>query len=64
MPELADQFQSNHPIYRLSMATDRAYFDKVLSVHNHNDSGHPDLPIRLMVSLLIIQQKPIELLKT
>jgi len=55
LPGLAEQLNSKHPIYQLALLTNWDYFDKEFSVYYRDDFGRPALPIRLMVSLLILK---------
>jgi IS5 family transposase len=55
MPGLAEQLQRTHSIYQLALATNWDFFDKEFSKYYRLDFGRPALPIRLMVSLLILK---------
>jgi transposase, IS5 family len=55
MPGLAEQLDKRHGLYRLAQTIDWAYFDKEFEKYYRNDFGRPALPIRLMVSLIILK---------
>lgn len=55
LPGLAEQLQKQHPLYQLALATHWDFFNKEFSKFYRDDFGRPSLPIRLMVSLLILK---------
>ena len=55
MPGFLDQLDKAHPLYKLALAIDWVYFDKEFAKYYKIDFGRPSLPIRLMVSLLILK---------
>jgi len=55
MPGLAEQLDKNHSLYQLSLMINWEYFEKEFSIYYRTDFGRPALPIRLMVSLLILK---------
>ena len=55
MADLGDQLDSAHGLYRLAEQINWSYFDNEFSKHYRSDFGRPALPIRLMVSLLILK---------
>jgi IS5 family transposase len=55
LPGLSEQLDKGHPLYQLSKAINWKYFDDEFSKHYRSDFGRPALPIRLLVSLLILK---------
>ncbi len=55
MPGLSEQLDKVHPLYQLSKAINWKYFDDEFSKHYRSDFGRPALPIRLLVSLLMLK---------
>ena len=55
LPGLADQLEKKHPIYQLALGTDWKFFDNEFAKFYRDDFGRTALPIRLMVSLLILK---------
>lgn len=55
LPGLAEQLEKKHPLYQLALATDWKFFDNEFAKFYRDDFGRPALPIRLMVSLLILK---------
>ncbi len=53
---LEDQLDKKHPLFRLSHAIHWQIFDDAFTKHYSNKMGKPSKPIRLMVSLLILNQ--------
>ncbi len=56
LPDLKDQLDSTHGLFRLEATINWKYFDDEFSKYYRADFGRPALPIRLMVSLLILKQ--------
>ena len=55
LPGLKEQLSSKHPLYILANQVDWSFFDEHFKKHYREDFGRPALPIRLMVSLLILK---------
>lgn len=55
LPGLKEQLSSKHPLYILSNQVDWSFFEEHFKKHYREDFGRPALPIRLMVSLLILK---------
>jgi len=55
LPELADQLDKTHGLYRLARVINWEYFENEFTPLYRSDFGRPALPIRLMVSLLILK---------
>jgi IS5 family transposase len=55
MATLSDQLDHTNGLYRLAQTINWTYFDNEFSKHYSSDFGRPALPIRLMVSLLILK---------
>jgi hypothetical protein len=60
LSESADRQDKIHGLYRLARVVSRQYFENDFKSFNRFDSGISALLIGLMVSLLIIKQKPTE----
>jgi IS5 family transposase len=55
LPGLKEQLSSKHPLYILANRVDWSFFEEHFKKHYKEDFGRPALPIRLMVSLLILK---------
>jgi IS5 family transposase len=55
LPGLKEQLSSKHPLYMLANRVDWSFFEEHFKKHYKEDFGRPALPIRLMVSLLILK---------
>jgi len=55
LPSLKEQLSSKHPLYMLANQIEWSFFDEHFNKHYREDFGRPALPIRLMVSLLILK---------
>ena len=51
-----EQFNHNHPLYKLSLAIRWHVFEEAFSKHYSATHGKPAKPIRRMVGLLILKQ--------